>query len=119
MGWKELVALRADRGVHLDENGRAWKWENQAMSDVIKPEDVTNDIFEGMNSLLSDQYILKHQIAAILNTAIDAGLVSPPVWVCRTQWGELNTAAAFVSRENAEKYKNEADRIEHWKGQTK
>lgn len=90
-------------------------------NDVIKAEDVTNDIFEGMNSLLSDQYILKHQIAAILNAAIDVGLVSPPCW--EVVGDDYKIAMVFKRKVSAERWIasdhgfRKAE-VRHWKGRT-
>lgn len=53
MGRKELMAFRADCGVHLDENGRIVMWENQAMSDVIKAEDITPSVRKKIVNALS------------------------------------------------------------------
>lgn len=125
MGRREIVALRADRGVHLDENGRVSKWENQAMAFRIKPEDVPEEL-AGLRGRAE-------MIATILNEAIEAGLVSPPVWAvivdekspefkCHEE--PVNPAHLATTRGGAEfrisedGYDKKTTRVEHWKGQT-
>jgi hypothetical protein len=51
--------------------------------------------------------------AAILNAAIEAGLVSPPCYVARDRFGNLvSTISAYTQRTEHK------DILEHWKGQT-
>lgn len=117
------MTFRADCGVHLDENGRIVMWENQAMSDVIKAEDVAEE-FIGMidEKILSYYDLLACDIAAILNAAIDAGLVSPPCW--EVVGDDYKIAMVFKRKVSAERWIasdhgfRKAE-VRHWKGQTK
>lgn len=57
------------------------------MSDVIKAEDIPDELVRHyLSSVVGDSW--KHKIAADMNAAIDAGLVSPPCHVTR-YLGEL------------------------------
>lgn len=113
------MAFRADRGVHVDKGGRVSMWENQAMAFRIKAEDVPEDLARQCYEL-SDAPESKSQIfvAAILNAAIEAGLVSPPCWIARASNGQLISGTVYPSKEHAENYKWSSDNVEHWKGQT-
>ena len=91
------------------------------MSDAIKPEDIGAEIIDavedkcGCGSGAWDCIPETELIAAILNAAIEAGLVSPPVYCVRRN-GELRK---FDSGEvKVFSGKPWAHDTEHWKGQT-
>lgn len=81
------------------------------MSYKIKPEDIPNEMMGDGRSEFCDF------LAAILNHAIEAGLVSPPCHVKR-HLGELECQGGTINPQLfIGKPKEEGD--EHWKGQTK
>jgi hypothetical protein len=88
---------------------------------MIKPEDISDEAFDEMNGdYYSDFGMDKEDFAAILNAAIEAGVVSPPCWVVRDGFGDIVThrraftAKAFASYESGHRPEYA---IEHWKGQ--
>lgn len=118
------MTFRADCGVHLDENGRIVMWENQAMSDVIKAEDVTQDILELAMERFQNAYwkdVTKQNVADFLDDCIDAGLVSPPCW--EVVGDDYKIAMVFKRKVSAERWIasdhgfRKAE-VRHWKGQT-
>lgn len=83
---------------------------------MIKPSDIPDDLAEYVCTFadLSPKQG-KGMVAAILNAAIEAGVVSPPVF-CVRQNGELRK---FDSGEvKVFPGKPWANDTEHWKGQT-
>lgn len=122
MGRKEPMAFRADRGVHLDESGRIVMWENQAMSGPIKAEDVTQNTVKDLVDVMYRHKMFNAEFwAAILNNAIDAGLVSPPCW--EVVGDDYKIAMVFKRKVSAERWMasdhgfRKAE-VRHWKGQT-
>lgn len=114
---REIVALQANRGVHLDENGQVAMWENQAMAFKIE----TNDIHDKIDRRLWEPYINAHGVAKILRAAIEAGLVSPPVYTVRDNQGNLlddEVYGLWANPDAAESQHKEDYTAEHWKGQT-
>jgi len=92
---------------------------------MIKPEDIPNELEEMCQAIEWFQCgdTDKPAIAAILNAAIEAGVVSPAVWNV-VDIASSQIVATFESRSEAE---SEAARqallrrncaVEHWKGQT-
>jgi hypothetical protein len=86
------------------------------MSEIIKPEDVPDVLVEHyLPTNLGISW--RHLIAADINAAIEAGLVSPPCHVKR-HLGELECQGGTLDPQLfIGKPKEEGD--EHWKGQTK
>jgi hypothetical protein len=58
----------------------------------------------------------KEIAAAILNAAIEAGLVSPPGWITRDQFGNIDRIydGTIVVRSKKPPWE---EGVEHWKGQ--
>lgn len=89
---------------------------------MIKPGDIPEKLIE-----LAEDYIRvdvghfqaatsEEKAAAILNAAIEAGLVSPAVWAYRDEYGNfhrLHDGSIVLTPE-----KRDWKAIEHWKGQT-
>lgn len=86
----------------------------------IKPEDVTEEHIKQIKDHLESQIGWplmpdNAQLATLANALIDAGIVSPPVWVARsTVSGKLlnQTSRKFIKTDGGESIK-----YEHWKGQ--
>ena len=109
-------------------------------SDAIKPEDIGAEIIDavedkcGCGSGAWDCIPETELIAAILNAAIEAGLVSPPVWAViadedspdfKNAEGPINPVYLTTTKQEAE-FRIREDildvkktRVEHWKRQTK
>ena len=90
---------------------------------VIKPEDVPPEFTE----MVEEKFISYYDgpladVAAILNAAIKAGIVSPPVKCVRFASGKLATLKPHspVLYKGSEVFDDPADDVlfEHWKGQT-
>lgn len=83
--------------------------------EMIKFEDITDELIEsiekGVNTLDT-----RKVVAEILNTAIEAGLVSPPVYVIRDNSSD-HFHAFMITKDEIPKYEH-IGAIEHWKGQT-
>lgn len=86
------------------------------MSGPIKPEDIPNGLMAEFG------HIYGPDLVAFLNAAVEAGVVSPPVWNV-VNLASSQIVATFESRSEAE---SEAARqallrrncaVEHWKGQ--
>lgn len=90
------------------------------MSDVIKPEDVTQDILELAMERFQNAYwkdVTKQNVADFLDDCIDAGLVSPPCYTVRDpNSGRLYFDCGQVRLRPG---KPQIPAHEHWKGQTK
>lgn len=82
---------------------------------MIKPEDIPNEVVRKI--LLDDTY--ENVVAAILNAAIEAGVVSPPVWAIRN----MKTGEIIYERQNPkltiDGTPTDSDVWEkvHWKGE--
>jgi hypothetical protein len=88
---------------------------------TIKPEDISDEAFDEMDGdYYSDFGMDKEDFAAILNAAIEAGVVSPPCYALRkSENGELLTRfRVYTSREAANDCAPYRCKVEHWKGQT-
>ena len=97
-------------------------------SDAIKPEDIGAEIIDavedkcGCGSGAWDCIPETELIAAILNAAIEAGLVSPPCW--EVVGDDYKIAMVFKRKVSAERWMasdhgfRKAE-VRHWKGQTK
>lgn len=87
---------------------------------MIKPEDVSSDLEDVINGLDGPTgYLDSEDIAAILNAAIKAGIVSPPCWVMRFN-GELQQDANGEPTVWPSRGLDSPDggiSYEHWKGQ--
>ena len=88
---------------------------------MIKPEDISDEAFDEMDGdYYSDFGMDKEDFAAILNAAIEAGVVSPPCWEVVGE--TLNTVTVFKRQEDAARWV-EVDNgfrkceMRHWKGQ--
>jgi len=85
----------------------------------IKPEDVTDNHIKQIKDYLEGQFGWplmpdNAQLATLANALIEAGIVSPPVWVARsTVSGNLlnKTSRKYIEPDSDYTY-------EHWKGQT-
>jgi hypothetical protein len=85
----------------------------------IKPEDVTDNHIKQIKDYLEGQIGWplmpdNSQLATLANALIQAGIVSPPVWVARsTVSGNLlnKTSRKYIEPDGDYTY-------EHWKGQT-
>jgi hypothetical protein len=97
---------------------------------MIKPEMVSDELIEaaeagcGMGCGAWDCVDEKEVAAAILNAAIEAGLVSPPVWVVSGfTTGEIVSLhnCKAEADEEAKRMHDDTEHayiVEHWKGQT-
>lgn len=84
---------------------------------MIKPEDITHDlIIDWIKDGVSHSW--PDFIARRLNAAIEAGIVSPPCRILRSQWGSLQTDAIYIDDNAAQAAASPGDSSEHWKGQT-
>ena len=88
---------------------------------MIKPEDISDEAFDEMDGdYYSDFGMDKEDFAAILNAAIEAGVVSPPCWEVVGE--TLNTVTVFKRQEDAARWV-EVDNgfrkceMRQWKGQ--
>ena len=77
----------------------------------IKPEDIVSETLRGQR--LSADFI-----AAVLNAAIESGIVSPPCRVLRSKYGTLYPEVLYPSDDVAQSNASPGDSSEHWKGQT-
>jgi hypothetical protein len=119
--YSELIAIQANRGVQVDENGRVSKWENQAMAFKIKPEDVTQEILELAMERFENAYwndVTSQNVADFLEDAVEAGLVSPPCRILRSKHGYLHKGEIYIDDNTAQTSAMPGDSSEHWKGQT-
>lgn len=85
---------------------------------MIKPEDISDDAFKACFG--PDLGIDVEDLADILNAAIEAGLVSPPVYAVRDDQGNLLDYEVYGlwSNPDAAESQHEGDyAAEHWKGQ--
>ena len=85
---------------------------------VIKPEDIPEEIGRTAwrIAVTSDKSGRRHLLAATLNAAIEAGLVSPPCYTIRNQQdGKLFHDVGQVRLRPG---KPQIPAHEHWKGQT-
>jgi hypothetical protein len=80
----------------------------------IKAEDVPSE-FVGYG-VKGCGPISKDLISEILNHAIEAGLVSPPVWAI-IDW-EGDAIGLYETQNEAEHYKDHGETVAVWKGQT-
>jgi hypothetical protein len=87
---------------------------------TIKPEDVTDKLAIGLFHNVAGVTLdaCKYNVAAIINAAIEAGVVSPPCWIARMSNGQLVSGTVYPSKDDADRYKWTSDNVEHWKGQT-
>ena len=88
---------------------------------MIKPEDVPDLLMESLNACETCDHTERRDIAAILNAAIEAGVVSPPVYCTRDDHGNLldyDVYGLWTSPDGAESQHKEDYTAEHWKGQT-
>jgi hypothetical protein len=87
----------------------------------IKPEDVTDNHIKQIKDYLEGQFGWplmpdNSQLATLANALIEAGIVSPPVWVGRsTVNGKLLN---LTCRKSTKPNTGELIEFEHWKGQT-
>jgi len=91
----------------------------------IKPEDVTKEHVAKLESYLrgrSDWERMSDnaQLATLANALIEAGIVSPPVWVIKEDG--VIVSGCFSSHKKAVAYRDSLWRtetltVEHWKGQ--
>jgi hypothetical protein len=85
----------------------------------IKPEDVTKENVAHIEDYLRSQsdWLLmpdNAQLATLANALIEAGVVSPPVWV-----GRSTVSGKLLNQTSRKFIKTDGDCIyEHWKGQT-
>jgi hypothetical protein len=93
----------------------------------IKPEDVTQDHIAKLESYLKGRYDWSEmsdsaETALMANAMIEAGIVSPPVWVVRdgpNGWLQTDedNMSLYLSQTNTN-ILPQSYRYEHWKGQT-
>ena len=93
----------------------------------IKPEDVTDNHIKLIKDYLEGQIGWplmpdNAQLSTLANALIEAGVVSPPVWVIRnTKIGKLAshplTGLVDLIPDNKQRLVDDWER-EHWKGQT-
>jgi hypothetical protein len=89
---------------------------------MIKPDDIPNDLEEMCQAIEWFQCgdTDKPAIAAILNAAIEAGVVSPPCWEVVGE--TIHNVTVFKRQDDARRWV-EADRgfrkseMRHWKGE--
>ena len=87
----------------------------------IQPEDVTDQHVAKLESYLKGRHDWVRmsdnaQLALMANALIEAGIVSPPVWVARsTVSGKLLN---LTCRKSTKPNTGELIEYEHWKGQT-
>lgn len=84
---------------------------------MISPEDIDNVVAE---KILRDGLRMSFpntMVAAILNAAIEAGVVSPPCRILRSRFGGLQPGI-YKSDNEAQSHASPGDSSEHWKGQT-
>lgn len=90
------------------------------MSYHVKPEDVPEELQNRADTEFSTWYdgpVI--DIAAILNAAIEAGLVSPPVKCMRWQGVlEMENGVPMVRIDAPDLWPQKLISYEHWKGQT-
>ncbi len=82
---------------------------------MIKPGDIPDDlaVFAASWSDISPRQS-RDMTAAILNAAIEYGVVSPPCYAVRDKNGELVSTYTVYT---AKMRKEHGDILEHWKGQ--
>lgn len=93
---------------------------------TIRPEDVTKEHVAHIEDYLRSQsdWLLmpdNAQLATLANALIDAGIVSPPVWVIKEDG--VIVSGCFSSHKKAVAYRDslwqsEKYAVEHWKGQS-
>ena len=93
----------------------------------IKPEDVTDQHIKQIKDYLESQIGWplmpdNSQLATLANALIEAGIVSPPVWVVRdgpNGWLQTDedNMSLYLSQTNTNILPQNY-RYEHWKGQT-
>jgi hypothetical protein len=93
---------------------------------AIKPEDVTDQHIKQIKDYLKGQFgwpLLpdNSQLATLANALIEAGIVSPPVWVVRdgpNGWLQTDedNMSLYLSQTNTNILPQNY-RYEHWKGQ--
>jgi len=91
----------------------------------IKPEDVTDQHIKQIKDYLEGQIGWplmpdNSQLATLANALIEAGIVSPPVWVIKEDG--VIVSGCFSSHKKAVAYRDSLWRtetltVEHWKGQ--
>jgi hypothetical protein len=88
---------------------------------TIKPEDISDDIAVDILLSAQDCAFPPSVVAAILNAAIEAGVVSPPCHVVRDTVGKIVcTTVCGMKTNNIVVIQGKPFRPnhEHWKGQT-
>ena len=85
----------------------------------VKPEDVPVELRQDIAKRLFDHHVREWEVAAIINAAIEAGLVSPPVLCMRFQ-GVLQreNCVPMVCVDAPKMSPQSLISYEHWKGQT-
>ena len=86
---------------------------------AIKPEDVTDNHIKQIKDHLESQIGWplmpdNSQLATLANALIEAGIVSPPVWV-----GRSSVSGNLLNKTSRKYIEPDGDyTYEHWKGQT-
>jgi hypothetical protein len=70
-----------------------------------------------INAMLDAGEPFKAEFAALLNAAIEAGLVSPPCRILRSKCGQLLSGTIYPDDDAALSSGFSGDTAEHWKGQ--
>lgn len=86
---------------------------------MIKPSDIPDDLESMCQGIEWFQCgdMDKPAVAAVLNAAIEAGVVSPPVRILRSRFGVLEKGMLYVDDNEAQSHASPGGSSEHYWGQ--
>ena len=85
---------------------------------AIKNSDISIELAERINDCVVYYDGPQVDVAAVANILIEAGVVSPPVRILRSQFGVLDRTYLFADDNEAQSHASPGDSSEHYRGQT-